>query len=189
MSVIVLPAFSAAPSSSILCSMPDRDDDFLQLVRENDGRLRKICRVYAQNGADRNDLYQDILVELWRAFPSFDGESKPSTWMYRVALNTALSHARKQDVRAEATLDASDPVWGDGLARPGEELERREKIDQLYEAIDRLDDIDKALVTMYLDEKSYSEMADVLGMSESYVGVKLHRIKKQLAEWLEEIPA
>jgi RNA polymerase sigma-70 factor (ECF subfamily) len=127
-------------------------------------------------------------VELWRSFSSFEGDAEPSTWLYRVALNTALSHDRAQEVRDEATLDPDDPVWEDGVARPGERLEEQEQLDRLYAAIDRLDEVDKALVMMYLDEKSYQEMSDVLGISENHVGVKLHRIKNKLASWLEEIP-
>lgn len=169
--------------------MPSRENEFVELVRENDARLRKICRVYADGAEAQRDLYQDILVELWRSFPSFEGDAQPGTWLYRVALNTALSHDRRQNVRDEATLDPDDPVWTDGVAQPGAHVERQEKLDRLYAAIDRLDDVDKALVMMYLDEKSYTEMADVLGISENYVGVKLHRIKNQLASWLKPTPA
>jgi RNA polymerase sigma-70 factor (ECF subfamily) len=171
--------------------MPNREQDFVELVRENDARLRKICRVYADGPEATRDLYQDILVALWRSFDTFDGrdDAKPSTWLYRVALNTALSHDRKQTVREEATLDPEHPMWDDGVDPPADAVERQDKLDRLYAAIDRLDDVDKALVMMYLDEKSYREMADVLGISENYVGVKLHRIKNQLASWLEETPA
>ena len=169
--------------------MPDRDDEFIQLVRENEARLRKICRVYADGAEAQRDLYQDILVELWRSFPSFEGDAKAGTWLYRVALNTALSHSRSQAVRDEATLDADHPVWTDGVATPDERLDRQDQLDRLYAVLDRLDEVDKALVMMYLDEKSYREMADVLGISENHVGVKLHRIKNKLADWLEETPA
>jgi RNA polymerase sigma-70 factor (ECF subfamily) len=171
--------------------MPNREPEFVQLVRENDARLRKICRVYTDHPEAERDLYQDILVALWRSFDTFDGrdDAKPSTWLYRVALNTALSHDRKQTVRADATLDPDHPVWTDGVDRPAGAVERQVKLDRLYAAIDWLDDVDKALVMMYLDEKSYREMSDVLGISENYVGVKLRRIKNQLASWLEETPA
>ncbi|PQJ35368.1 hypothetical protein BSZ35_12845 [Salinibacter sp. 10B] len=169
--------------------MVSREEDFLELVRDNEGRLRKICRVYADGTAAQRDLYQDILVELWRSLPSFEDEAQPSTWLYRVALNTALSRDRKQSVRTEATLDDDHPLWDDGFSAPGAALEEQDTLDRLYAAIDRLDDIDKALVTMYLDEKSYDEMADVLGITPNHVGVKLHRIKQKLAEWLEDDPS
>jgi RNA polymerase sigma-70 factor (ECF subfamily) len=168
--------------------MPEREDTFLDLVRENEGRLRKICRVYADTGADQRDLYQDILVALWQSLPSFEGDAEPGTWLYRVALNTALSRDRRQTVREEATLDNEHPLRTDAFSRPDTPLAEQEQLDRLYAAVDRLDDADKALVTMYLDEKSYAEMADVLGLTENHVGVKLHRIKKKLADWLEDTP-
>lgn len=167
----------------------DHEDAFLELVRANEAHLRKICRVYARSAEERKDLYQDILVQLWRALPSFKGEAKRSTWLYRVALNTALSHERKQDVRREATLDTTHPLWNGGFTEPDERLEAQDQLNHLYAAIDRLDDVDKALAGLYLDEKSYREMADIMGISENYVGVKLHRIKKKLAGWLAEDPA
>lgn len=169
--------------------MPDRDAEFLQVVRANAARLRKIARVYADDREAQRDLYQDILVALWRALPSFEGASEVSTWLYRVALNTALSHERQRTVRAEATLRSDHPVWSSGIPAPADSLARQDQLDRLYAAIDRLDTMDKTLVMMYLDDASYAVMADVLGISETYVGVKLHRIKKQLADWLEDTPA
>jgi RNA polymerase sigma-70 factor (ECF subfamily) len=168
--------------------MAQREDDFLQLVREHEGCLRKICRVYADTEAGRQDLYQDVLVALWRALPSFEGEAAPGTWLYRVALNTALSHDRRRTVREEATLDDDHPLRTDAVPAPDATVAEQDRLDRLYAAIDRLDDVDKALVTMYLDEKSYAEMADVLGLTENHVGVKLHRIKNKLADWLEDVP-
>lgn len=157
----------------------------MELVRENAGRLRRLCRVYADGGAGEEDLYQDILLELWRSLPSFEGRSSRDTWLYRVALNTALERRRGRETRREARLDEDDPVRGARPRRPDEELEDRRRLDRLYAAIDRLNEMDRALVVLYLEEKSYREMADVLGISQSYVGVKLHRIRKQLAEWWE----
>jgi RNA polymerase sigma-70 factor (ECF subfamily) len=168
--------------------MPHPETEFLDLVHANAARLRKIARVYAESAEGQRDLYQDILVALWRALPSFDGEAQRSTWLYRVALNTALSHDRKRAVRAEATLRSDHPMWSSGLPAPTDSLERQDQLDRLYAAIDRLDTMDKTLVMMYLDDASYAVMADVLGISENYVGVKLHRIKKQLADWLEDTP-
>jgi RNA polymerase sigma-70 factor (ECF subfamily) len=166
--------------------MRDADKTFLKLVRENEARLRKICRVYAPDADAEKDLYQDILVQLWRALPSFDGSSRPDTWLYRVALNTALAQKRQQTARASATLDESNPIWRNPIPAPDESLEAKQRLERLYSAIARLDDVDKAVVMMYLDEKSHREIADVLGITESYVGVKLHRIKKEMAAWLAE---
>jgi RNA polymerase sigma-70 factor (ECF subfamily) len=165
--------------------MSDREERFMELVRENAGRLRRICRVYADGAAAEEDLYQDILLELWRSLPSFQGRSSRGTWLYRVALNTALQERRSRETRRAARLDEDAPVRGPRPRRPDQELEDRRRLDRLYAAMDRLEETDRALVVLYLEEKSYREMAEVLGISESYVGEKLHRIRKQLAEWME----
>jgi len=166
--------------------MEDRERTYLSLIRENRGQLRKICRVYGNGAADREDLRQEILLQLWRSLPSFRGEAEPGTWLYRVALNTALSRERDRDARHEARLREEDAAVPDRPARPDREYEDRERLERLYRAIDRLDEPDRALVLMYLEEKSYGEMAEVLGISQNYVGVKLHRIRERLSEWLSE---
>ncbi|HSH44485.1 MAG TPA: RNA polymerase sigma factor [Longimicrobiales bacterium] len=167
--------------------MRPQEEEFLALLRENDARLRRICRVYGSDPEDVRDLYQDILVQLWRSLPSFAGDSEMGTWVYRVALNTALSHRRKRDTRRAAREEKGDaPLWATVSPAPDRALEEKQRLDRLHGAIRRLDDLDRALVTMYLDDRSYREMAEVLGISETNVGVKLHRIRKRLAAWLTE---
>ena len=166
----------------------DREQSFLALVRQNDVRLRRICRVYGRESDAQEDLYQEILLQLWRSLPSFAGASSADTWLYRVALNTALAHARRRSRHLETSLDDK---WDREDTAPaiddaGERIDAAERLEQLYAAIDRLNDVDKMLVTMYLDDRSYREMADVIGISENHVGVKLNRIKKALARWLAE---
>lgn len=166
-----------------------KEADFLKLVRANEVRIRKICRVYADGPEARRDLYQDILVELWRSLRSFNGDSKQSTWLYRVALNTALNHARSRDIRSHRSVDTDASTWESNQLYPDTQLEKKDRLDALYQAIDRLDPIDKALVTLYLEEVSYAEMARVLGITENHVGVKLHRVKKKLASQLAPAPS
>ena len=167
----------------------DREQNFLKLVRANDVRLRRICRVYGHDAEGRKDLYQEILLQLWRSLPSFSGASSVVTWLYRVALNTALTYSRSRSMRREETLDQE---YGDAgpPAIAVDAMEGRpdsaERLERLHAAIHRLGSVDKMLVTMYLDERSYREMADIIGISESHVGVKLHRIRKTLAAWLTE---
>lgn len=168
--------------------MSDRREDFLQLVRENRERLRRICRAYADDREEERDLFQEVLTEAWRSLSSYEGDAHIDTWLYRVALNTALGRERKKETRSQARLDAGHPVMGSGTPRPDEEMEEKERLERLYAAIDRLGETDRAVVLMHLDERSYAEISDVLGISESYVGVKLHRIRKKLSEWLEDGP-
>lgn len=167
----------------------DREQSFLTLVRANDVRLRRICRVYTRDPEARKDLHQEILFQLWRSLPSFTGASSPDTWLYRVALNTALAHARRRSTRAETPLEEEyvSEEGPDGSTEGASEmLDFGDRVERLHAAIDRLGAVDKMLVTMYLDERSYRDMADVIGISESNVGVKLHRIRKALARWLAE---
>lgn len=160
----------------------DREQQFLTLVRQNDARLRRICRVYAGSHDEQRDLLQDILLQLWRSLPSFAGASSPDTWLYRVALNTALAHARRDPARRETTLD--DEIASADAADA--DLDVRARQEHLHAAIARLDPVDKMLMAMYLDERSYREIADVIGITENHVGVKLHRIKQALARQLTQ---
>ncbi|HEY5060641.1 MAG TPA: sigma-70 family RNA polymerase sigma factor [Gemmatimonadaceae bacterium] len=169
--------------------MSTLEDTFMTLVRDNDVRLQRICQVYAADAEAQKDLYQEILMQLWRALPSYTGGAQPGTWLYRVALNTALGQRRTAKVRHEDhhdTLADSDVRLADDSPTPQERLEAQQRLQRLYAAIGRLGDLDKALVTLFLDDRSYRDMAQVLGISESNVGVKLHRIKKELAAWLAE---
>lgn len=173
------------PGDADTGTMDRLDESFLALVREHEGRLRRICRVYGSGRDAEEDLYQDILVQLWRSLPSFRGESGVGTWLYRVALNTALARRRRRRARPEVPLDAVHEPRSNA-APPDERLDARRRRERLYAAIERLDDVDRAIVTMYLDGRSYREIAEVLGISESNTGVKLHRIRKRLAAWLDE---
>ncbi len=171
--------------------MPTKHEQrFLALVRENDGRLRHICRVCARDVEARKDLYQEIMFQLWRSLPSFAGASSIDTWVYRVALNTALTHVRRRSVHVETPLDQDHVEAADlaSLDAADDTPDLGEQSERLYAAIDRLGDVDRMLVTMYLDDRSYREMAEVIGISESHVGVKLHRIRKALARSLAEEP-
>ena len=168
--------------------VPDtREVQFLTLVRDNEARLRRICRVYERDLDARKDLYQEIMFQLWRSWGSFTGASSIDTWVYRVALNTALTHVRRRSSRVETTLDEEhleSEALASPLGNPEDLLDLDEQSERLHAAIERLDGIDRMLVTMHLDGRSYREMADVIGITESHVGVKLHRIRKTLTRWL-----
>ena len=158
---------------------------FADWVQSHSAILWKVARSFAPSGQPE-DLHQELLVALWQAVPAYRGEAKPSTFIYRVAHNFALTWLRRQqryqrifDPLPETVADRAAPVTS-GSA----ETERR--VGRLYEAIRGLPEIERTLTLLYLDEVSYRDMADVLGISESNVGVRLHRIKKRLAEELKE---
>jgi RNA polymerase sigma-70 factor, ECF subfamily len=160
---------------------------FKRWLEQHTGLVFKVARTFARSDTDRDDLVQEILLQLWRSLPRFEGKAKESTWVYRVALHTALAwHRSENKHRAEQTplLPLEELPEPDDLAT----RERDELVARLYAAIRRLPKVDAALVLLYLDGLSYREMADVLGLSESNVGVKLNRVRKTLADLINEVP-
>jgi RNA polymerase sigma-70 factor, ECF subfamily len=160
---------------------------FLKLIEENRPKILKICRAYAWNPSDRDDLYQEILFQIWRALPGLKENAYAGTWLYRVALNTSISFVRKH-----ARRNSSAPPWGpDDLARQIESVRQPEesndgRLPRLYEAIAHLNETEKALVVLFLEDLSYEEIADALGLSANHVGVSLHRAKKKLSALMKE---
>lgn len=139
--------------------------------------------MYADSPEDRQDLLQDILFQLWRSYPSFQGKSAFSTWMYRIALNTAITALRKESGKPEQVELGAEAIEASAPApAPGAE----EQVEALYRLIRRLTRVDRALVMLYLEDLSYREMSEVLGLSETNIGVKLHRIKARLQELAKE---
>lgn len=136
--------------------------------------------MYCDNAEDRADLFQEIVLQLWGSFDSYKGEAKLSTWMYRVALNTAISQFRKQKKKAPLTslsdkeYQIPDPV----------EYAYSEELQFLYQAIGNLSEIEKAIMMLYLEDHSYEEISEVMGISKNLVGVKLNRIKNRLRKKL-----
>ncbi len=164
----------------------ERDELFRDWLREYRGIAVKIARARAATPDDQEDLFQEILLQLWLSLPTFRGDSKPSTWIYRVALNTSLAWDRtrrryRDRVRSLATPgEVVDRNQGDDRADQDAEVRR------LYSAIRALSKVDASIVLLHLDGLSYREMADVLGISVSNVGVRLSRAKKRLLQSLEE---
>lgn len=138
--------------------------------------LFKIVRAYAYNADDQDDLFQDISLQIWKSIPSFKGNSSPSTWLYRIALNTAIRWSGKQKKHQDGRHEIGDVSH---ILRVNEEV-IDERIAWLYDEIKLMNEIDRSLTLMLLDGFSYKEMADMIGISESNIGVKIHRIKKQL---------
>jgi RNA polymerase sigma-70 factor (ECF subfamily) len=153
--------------------------EFVQLIRDNNGLILKVCNLYAATPQDRQDLYQEIVIQLWRSIAKFRNESKLTTWMYRVALNTAISDYRKQQRKistSDLTLIAED------FADQVEYGDKEARLQSLYSAINHLHEIEKAIVMLYLDDKSYEEMEDILGINQNNLRVKMNRIKEKLRQ-------
>ncbi len=155
------------------------DKAFLRLIKEHQGIIHKVCSIYCNDPVDKQDLFQEIVLQIWRAYPSFKGQSKVSTWMYRIGLNTAISLFRKKKRRPQ--LQALSPIEYQIAATPvDQELEERLKL--LRRAIEKLNKVEKAIIMLYLEEHSYTQIAEIMGMSESNIGVKIHRIKSKLKQ-------
>jgi RNA polymerase sigma-70 factor, ECF subfamily len=143
----------------------------------------KVARSFAADEADRDDLVQEMQLQLWRALPGFRAESKPSTWVYRICLNTALAWRRSSDRRAADRHDSCDETAlpAHPAPDPGNAAEHRDLLDQLYAAIRALPAAERSLVLLHLDGLSYEEIARITGMTGNHVGVALTRARKHLA--------
>ena len=147
---------------------------FLRILEENRGIIHKISMMYTFNLTDKEDLYQEICLQLWRSYRTYRAESKFSTWMYRVALNTAISSVRKEGRRVETVqLDQAEHF----VARDGE---REGKTRMLFKAISMLNKMDRAIILLWLEEKEYAEISEIMGISVSAVSVRLVRIRERL---------
>lgn len=159
----------------------EQQDKFVTLLEENQNIVHKICRLYTRSADQHNDLFQEITIQLWRAFPKFRGDSKFSTWMYRVALNTAITLYRKSKRRVQ-TQDFDAIMFKISSEEYDDTVEQQLKL--MYSAVKDLNDIDKALVFLYLEDKSYKEIAQTLGITEVNARVKMNRIKGKLKKIL-----
>ncbi|ARN77296.1 RNA polymerase subunit sigma-70 [Nonlabens spongiae] len=155
----------------------NQEQEFVRLLEENQNIVHKICRLYTNDQDAHNDLFQEVTVQLWKAYPKFRGDSKFSTWMYRVALNTAITLYRKGKRRVQT--QAYDSVEFK-IELKEEDDEMMEQLTLLYGAIKQLNDIEKALVFLYLEDKNYKEISATLGISEVNARVKMNRIKTKL---------
>jgi RNA polymerase sigma factor (sigma-70 family) len=154
------------------------EERFQSLLDEHKKILYKVCNLYCNNRDDREDLAQEIAIQLWRSFGSFDGRCRFSTWMYRIAINVAISFYRREITRTRHILSDDGRLLNvvAETSNPSEELQ------VLYQFIEELDPLNKALVLLYLDGNTYLEMAEVLGISETNVATKIGRLKKTMRE-------
>jgi len=156
--------------------MPELNrEEFIEQIELNQGILHKVCGMFCNVSHDKEDLYQEIILQLWKSWPKFKGNSKLSTWMYRVALNTAISMSAK----TKKHKPVQDSPTREGSIDDDESV-TEEDINLLHKAISKLSDIERAVILLYLEEKSYEEIAEITGLSKSNVGVRILRIKKKL---------
>lgn len=156
---------------------------FVNLLEENQNILHKICRLYTADIDSHKDLFQEMVIQLWKAYPSFKGDSKFTTWAYRVALNTAISLYRVKK-RKITTVE-----WDNSLQNIRYEEyddQQEQQLASLYKAVRKLNDIEKALVYLYLEDKDYAEISETLGISEVNARVKMNRIKTKLKTMINQ---
>jgi RNA polymerase sigma-70 factor (ECF subfamily) len=156
-----------------------REREFLDHLRRHEALIHKICQVYATDSLTKQDLFQEIVLQLWKSFESFRNESKMSTWMYRIALNTALMDKRKSKTTVSLSFFN---LLNDERAEEIDDGPQQENKFILYNAIAKLTEIEKAIVMLYLDDKSYEQMEDILGVSQGTLRVKMTRIKVKLRQ-------
>lgn len=155
----------------------DLEHSFVEQLELHQNIVHKVCRLYTNNRDAHNDLFQEITIQLWKAYPKFRGDSKFSTWMYRVGLNTAITLYRKGK-RSINTQHMDDVLYKVKAEEYDDTEEQQLKL--LYKAIHQLNDIEKALVFLYLEDKNYREISDTMGISEVNARVKMNRVKTKL---------
>lgn len=160
-------------------------DTFMERVGACSGIVHKVARAYCWSTDDRDDLEQDILAQAWRAYSSYDPARPFGTWLYRVALNVAISWVRTHVPRQRVTVPL-DPGLHDAGAPPFDPI-AAERVRALTEALRQLEPLDRALMLLYLDDHSHRDIAAVLGLSETNVATKLHRLKQRLRRRLESL--
>ena len=161
--------------------MNTKEREFTALIKEHQGLILKVSRLYTHSQEDEEDLFQEIVLQLWRSYDSFKGDSKITTWMYRVALNTAITLFRKK-TRSPATNELSELHYQDIIS---DDDEQQQQIALLYKVIKMLPNVERAIAMMYLDDVPYRDISQNLGISEVNARVKMNRLKKTLKELMQ----
>lgn len=157
--------------------------EFTKLIEANQGIIFKVSGVYCGGRNCKDDLFQEILLQLWKSYPTYDKKRKFTTWMYQVALNTAISQYRKEKILDAETLEELQL----NISSESDSSNKEERANNLHKAINKLNKVEKSIIILYMDEYPYEEIAEIIGISASNVGVKINRIKKKLKELLKEL--
>lgn len=164
--------------------MNNKASIFTELVEKNQGIVHKVCRIYTDDKDSHDDLFQEIILQLWRSYDSFKGDSKFSTWMYRVSLNTAITLIRKKSKYTETDFNEAQFI---NIKSDDKDEFLEERITLLYAAIRLLNDVERALVLLFLEDLPYKDIAETLGISEVNARVKMNRVKIKLKEIMSKM--
>ena len=159
--------------------MSSLEKTFLEQIEKHKGVIFKISKMYMDNFDDQKDLFQEITFQVWKAYPTFEGKSQFSTWLYRVALNTAIIFLKSEKKRS---FIKNDEIENFKIVADDYDDDEEKKLAKMYKAIQQLNEIDKALIFYYLEDFSGKEIADNMGISEGYARVKLNRAKEKLKQ-------
>lgn len=157
-------------------------EEFLRNITANQGIIHKVTKIYCENADDRKDLFQEILIQLWKSYSTFREQSKFSTWMYRVAINTAITAYKKVNRKTANMLFVKEIP---SIADDEYDFEHEENLNLLHTAIGQLTGIEKSIILLYLEDKAYEEIAEINGITQNYVRVKMNRIKKKLESFIK----
>lgn len=161
--------------------MVKKENKFNDIVTDNGERIRRICNYYSSNQEDRKDMYQEVLVNIWKSLDSFRGDASISTWIYRIAVNTSLGFTGKAFKQMQMIVDADTEKLSLLFDDSSEEkLKQESQLNKLQMELNQLSVIDKSLISLMLEGLSMREIADIIGITEPNVKVKIHRIKEQL---------
>ena len=158
-------------------SEKEKNQQFQKLIEQHKGILFKVARTYCQQEEDRQDLIQEIRIQIWSSLDKYNDKYQISTWLYRISLNVAISFYRKNTKRHENTIPLNEQI---SEIKENDSSEKEEQIKELMSFIYKLNDLDKALMLLYLENKNHTEIADILGISKSNVGTKIGRIKEKM---------
>ncbi len=166
--------------------MTNKEVKFRKVIEENEHKISSICRYYSSNDEGQKDLYQEVLINIWKSLDSFRGDAQLSTWIYRVAVNTAMGFANKEIKRQKIFIDHNESIL-DNLVDLEEDLakDKEKLVQQLENQINQLSVIDKIIMTLVMESVNHKEIASVIGITEPNVRVKIHRIKNELKETLK----
>tara|TARA_R110002033_G_scaffold121004_1_gene164078 strand:+ start:149 stop:655 length:507 start_codon:yes stop_codon:yes gene_type:complete len=161
------------------------ENTFLEALEQNEQKVLRICSVYAKDAEDTKDLFQEVLIQIWQAMPNFKSNSSLSTWIFRITLNVCLRFRSKAIKKQKIFLQMKGNTMAN-LTSEKEYMEQNEQLVQLRNCIKALNEADKAVITLYLEELPYKEISNILGLTENTVAVKVKRIKKKLLNCINQ---